>query len=153
MHAANKPLRSVFLLQATAFDTSVQGFFNKWGYLLLVFLQFRIYLSESEPARDFTCLRSSRLPTLSKIVASRVKNATSLTSSSIPYNPALAFLFSQNLRTRLLLKMVSPSKTSKRKHEHNAPISPPPLRRKVQSTTTRADIHPQNANDKVLISW
>jgi len=76
MHAANKSLRSVFLLQATAFDTSVQGFFNK--DLLLVFLQFRIYLSESEPARDFTCLRSSRLPTLSKIVASRVKNATSL---------------------------------------------------------------------------
>lgn len=36
--------------------------------------------------------------------------------------------------------MVSPSKTSKRKLEHNAPISPPPLRRKVQSTTTQTAV-------------
>lgn len=34
--------------------------------------------------------------------------------------------------------MTSPSKASKRKLDHNAPISPPPLRRKLQSNTTRA---------------
>jgi hypothetical protein len=37
----------------------------------------------------------------------------------------------------LIFKMVSPSRPSKRKLDHNTPISPPPLRRKVQSTTTR----------------
>lgn len=49
-----------------------------------------------------------------------------LASSSPIRSPVLCYLF----------KMATLPKTSKRKLNHDAPVSPPPLKRKVQSTTT-----------------
>jgi hypothetical protein len=55
----------------------------------------------------------------------------------------LALLF-KNGRRNFIVRMASPSKSGKRKFASDAAVSPPPLKRKVQSTTTRELLQSQS---------
>jgi hypothetical protein len=100
---------------------------RNWNINFTVILLVEVASRDTVSTSRFKCDFTRR----QRILRTQSKNKHYLQEISI-----LALKFRSFFRS-YLLKMTSPSNAGKRKQSVDPPVSPPPLRRKVQSTTTR----------------
>lgn len=89
--------------------------------------QSRDFAKQARP-RAFDLISAATLSRLSPTIINKTQ----------PRSDSILDSFLRRSLRRYFVTMTTPPKASKRKLDHTAPISPPPLRRKLQSNTTRA---------------